>query len=210
MIIRDKRGRFEKGTKYSHWKGKKLLKEHKENIGKSFNKEKCQYLGKARNCLVCGTEIFYEDRYSMSRHLWKEHNPMKNPDVVKKNNPASHFEQVNEDFRRGIYPEKWEEKRQVGFKKHDRAINEQMKNFRQQGFRVIPTGRQKDIEPDFIAIKDNKVYAIEVEMKCPNYDKYTDIKYFDDIYWILLDQASSRAKSRAVPTDSPNSNAKHG
>ena len=55
----------------------------------------------------------------------------------------------------------------------------------EQGFRAVPVGWS--VIPDIIAIKDDKVYAVEVQYGKPNYAKYTDEirKYYDDIIWIL-------------------------
>ena len=69
----------------------------------------------------------------------------------------------------------------IGFNR----IEVEAKKLEQQGFRVIPITRAV---PDIIAIKDGKVFAIEVEYSNhPNYSKYTDDvrKYYDDIVWIL-------------------------
>ena len=54
-----------------------------------------------------------------------------------------------------------------------------------QGFRAIPTGWK--IIPDIIALKDNKVFAVEVEYGRPNYSKYTNEiqRYYDDVIWII-------------------------
>ena len=67
---------------------------------------------------------------------------------------------------------------------HERIIAE-IKEFEKQGFRCVPTGGK--VRPDFIAIKDNKVFAVEVEYGRPNYSKYTDAMkmYVDDVIWIL-------------------------
>lgn len=65
---------------------------------------------------------------------------------------------------------------------YQRAL-EQCEILKEQGFRVIPIGR---VIPDIIAIKDNKVYAVEIEYNTPNYDKYNKVPgLFDDIIWIL-------------------------
>lgn len=55
---------------------------------------------------------------------------------------------------------------------------------REQGFYVIPITR---IVPDIIAMKDGKVYAVEVEYGVPNYEKYTeDFRgLFSDVIWII-------------------------
>ena len=91
--------------------------------------------------------------------------------------------------------QKWSEEHKIKLRQriertHNRII-EEVKEFERQGFRCVPTGGK--IRPDFIAIKNNKVYAVEVEYGRPNYSKYTDdIKqYVDDIIWILKKETST-------------------
>lgn len=79
-----------------------------------------------------------------------------------------------------------------GIQKAQERIIEEIKEFEKQGFRCVPTGGK--VIPDFIAIKDNKVYAVEVEYgRHPNYSKYTDeVKsYVDDVIWILKKETST-------------------
>lgn len=68
---------------------------------------------------------------------------------------------------------------------HYKEILNQAKILEKEGFRCIPIGK---VVPDIIAIKDGKIFAIEVEKGNPNWDKYTDEirKFFDDIIWVLL------------------------
>lgn len=67
-------------------------------------------------------------------------------------------------------------------------ILEEAENLKKQGFRVIPI---VNVVPDIIAIKDEKVFAVEVENsyrnRIPNYAKYTDEvrQYFDDVWWVI-------------------------
>jgi hypothetical protein len=72
-----------------------------------------------------------------------------------------------------------------GTKMHYEEILEQTKILEKEGFRCIPVGK---VIPDIIAIKNNNIFAIEVEKGKPHWEKYTDDvrKYFDDIIWILL------------------------
>lgn len=54
-----------------------------------------------------------------------------------------------------------------------------------QGYVCIPITK---VVPDIIAVKDGKIYAIEVEYGVPNYEKYNKEnykKYFADIIWLL-------------------------
>ena len=68
---------------------------------------------------------------------------------------------------------------------HDRALQEELANLETQGFKCIPIGMLGFPKPDIVAIKDGKIYAIEVELSCANYSKYKDLKCFDDIIWIV-------------------------
>lgn len=76
-------------------------------------------------------------------------------------------------------------------KKAYQRILEETSELEKQGFRCIPI---TNVIPDIIAIKDNKVYAIEIEYATPNYSKYTeDInKRFDDVIWILRKRIKKR------------------
>lgn len=67
---------------------------------------------------------------------------------------------------------------------YERILSE-IPELEKQGFKCIPIGK---VVPDIIAIKDGKVYAIEVERGKPNYSKYDKDNYkkmFEDIIWIL-------------------------
>lgn len=71
--------------------------------------------------------------------------------------------------------------------KHYELILEAKKEMEEQGFRCIPIGK---IVPDLIAIKgDNlKIFAVEVESGkgVPNYNKYDNVSFFDDIIWKVV------------------------
>ena len=64
-------------------------------------------------------------------------------------------------------------------------IYKECEELERQGFRAVPTGAK--VVPDIVAVRDNKIYAVEVEYGTPNYGKYTgDIqKYYDDVIWII-------------------------
>jgi hypothetical protein len=73
-------------------------------------------------------------------------------------------------------------------KRHQKAVKEEMKKYKRQGFKVLNTDK---IHPDFIARMGNKdkFYAVEVEItrqltsdECVH--KYDGINIFDDIHWI--------------------------
>ena len=77
----------------------------------------------------------------------------------------------------------------AGLEKHTKAIVEEMEKLKEQGFRCIPvhTDAFKPI-PDIIAIKDNFVYAVEVEIddaRTPDYNKYSLPHPYDDVIWII-------------------------
>lgn len=65
-------------------------------------------------------------------------------------------------------------------------ILKEIPELEKQGFRCIPITK---VIPDIIAIKDGKVYAIEIEYGSkPDYAKYDKNNYrdyFEDIIWIL-------------------------
>jgi hypothetical protein len=69
--------------------------------------------------------------------------------------------------------------------KHYEEILRQAKILEKDGFRCIPIGK---VVPDIVAIKNNQIFAIEVEKGKPKWEKYTDDirKFYDDIIWIIL------------------------
>lgn len=70
------------------------------------------------------------------------------------------------------------------FKFHKKVVIEQAEILKQQGFKVIIVDK---VRPDIIARKDDKIYAVEVELDKPDYGKYEGIEVFDDIMWIFKD-----------------------
>ena len=71
----------------------------------------------------------------------------------------------------------------------------EMKRWRKMGYKTIPTS-DFTLVPDFIAIKDNKVTAVEVEKsKEPNYKKYDKQKIFDDVVWVLNHKKKPRIET---------------
>jgi PP-loop superfamily ATP-utilizing enzyme len=65
---------------------------------------------------------------------------------------------------------------------HQKAVIEQTEVLKQQGFKVINIDK---VRPDMIVRKDDKIYAVEVELSKPDYSKYEGVEVFDDIIWIL-------------------------
>ena len=82
--------------------------------------------------------------------------------------------------------------RKSGYGKHSgikpaiiafQRILEEIPELEKQGFRCIPIGQPI---PDIVAIRDGKIYAIEIErQKNPNYKKYEGIEYYDEVIWVL-------------------------
>lgn len=75
---------------------------------------------------------------------------------------------------------------------HNDRLMEELAKLRLEGFRCIPIGLLKYPKPDIIAIKEGKVFAVEVELSKIEYDKYTGITDFDDIIWIYMPKNGSR------------------
>ena len=83
---------------------------------------------------------------------------------------------------------KYAEKRDKGVKFHNAAIKDEMKKLESQGFRCVNVGTTKVKKPDIIAIKNGKVYAVEVETLAqgnPDYNKWEGTTVFDDIIWVI-------------------------
>lgn len=67
--------------------------------------------------------------------------------------------------------------------KHFDLVLKLQKDFEKKGYRFIPLVK---VTPDAILIKGNKVIAVELENKTPNYYKYKLTgKFYDDIIWIV-------------------------
>ena len=77
---------------------------------------------------------------------------------------------------------------------HDEALKLELEEIKKQGFHCIPIGLLKYPKPDIIAIKDGKVFAIEVELSTIDYEKYNNVKDFDDIIWIDKRKGDRRLK----------------
>lgn len=77
-----------------------------------------------------------------------------------------------------------------------KRILDEAKIWEDKGYRVIPITQ---VIPDIIAIKDNKVIAIELEIKNadnPNFTKYDNgfRKYFDEVIWVIKKITRSKIK----------------
>lgn len=89
---------------------------------------------------------------------------------------AEHRDEIVEKVRAGV---------QQGT--HDRWIQEEIKNLTEDGYTVIPIGLREFPEPDIIAMKEGKVFAIEVEGEKPKPSRYYGYpsQFFNDIIWII-------------------------
>ena len=74
---------------------------------------------------------------------------------------------------------------------HNEECAKLKKKLEHQGFKAIDT---HVLKPDVIATKDGKIYAYEIEFGNPEYSKYNQCSFFDDIIWVL----KSRKKNYTV------------
>lgn len=96
---------------------------------------------------------------------------------------------LSEKLRGRKQPKKLNIKRSKTLKRHQKDFLEEhkqtlfseLKNLEKQGYKCIPIVKPL---PDIIAIKDNKVFAIEVEFGKIEPKRYDGVTYFDDIIWI--------------------------
>jgi hypothetical protein len=65
---------------------------------------------------------------------------------------------------------------------HQKTVLNEINRLHLQGYKTL-NGDLKP-HPDIIAVKDGKIYAIEIEFGRPNIAKYNDIDFFDDVLWI--------------------------
>jgi len=68
---------------------------------------------------------------------------------------------------------------------HDQLVLQHLADFEKDGYRCIPILRGSPL-PDIVAIKDSKVYAIEIERVRTKPQKYAGVHCYDDIIWIVL------------------------
>ena len=105
---------------------------------------------------------------------------IRSEETRKKISEASKKQWSNPEYRNRVIKKIREtRKRRV----HEAYIQKFIEEYEKQGFKCIPISYGMGVPiPDFIAIKDGKVYAVEVMYKKrPNYSKYQNCKYYDDI-----------------------------
>ena len=83
-----------------------------------------------------------------------------------------------------VLKERIREKCKKSIDNHFQEVLKLKKEFEEQGFRFIPFVK---VIPDAIIIKNNQIFAVELEFSNPNYNKYfPEIKqFYDDIIWII-------------------------
>jgi len=82
-------------------------------------------------------------------------------------------------------PTNFGEKVRKGLTEHDQWIKEEMARLMEQGYKCLDIGSLDAKIPDIIAVKDGKIYAIEVERCAVDYNKWTGQTFFDDIIWVV-------------------------
>lgn len=96
--------------------------------------------------------------------------------------------------RKGI-PQSDEVRRRMSerYMLHKQAVLKQADSLRKQGFKVLvaDTGPR----PDIFARKGGKLYAVEVELDNPDWNKYKGLDFFDDVHWVT-EQRVGGAKER--------------
>ncbi len=168
---------------------KRKIKANQLYIGKHRPKEFCEKLKK-----ICNTK---EHKEKISRALKGKKRPdvslrMKGREVTKKTKIKNgiHAKMVNTGRHHTEETKKKISKSNKGKARpdtnHRKLILKQKTLLESIGFRCVDP--QKRPRPDIIAIKNCKVYAIEVEtgQHIPEWYKYDDCEIdYDDIFWLL-------------------------
>jgi hypothetical protein len=74
------------------------------------------------------------------------------------------------------------EKQKEAVAKHDLRVAEEVQALKALGFVAIPV--YKGPYPDIIAVKDGKAYAIEIEFKGIEWNKWLQPHPYDDVIWV--------------------------
>lgn len=150
---------YNKGLKHSLETRIKMRKNHKGTLGFHHSEETKKKISEKTKERMKSPIIRQKIRDALLGRIM----PLNQREKISKNLKGRHIQEVN-------------------FKN----ILSEIPELEKQGFRCIPIGK---VIPDIIAIKNNKVYAIEVERSnSPRYSKYDNkdhTKYYDDIIWIL-------------------------
>jgi len=169
---------MKKGTKHSEKTKRKIRKNTKIAINRPEIRKKCYHFKKGER--VKNWNGWKKGERSSPKTEWK------------KGQKPWNFEKVGVYSKKTLRKMKIARQRQKMGKGENSSISIGYKNIlkeipklEKQGFRCIPIGK---VIPDIIAIKENEIYAIEIERNKPDYKKYDKDdyrKYFKDIIWII-------------------------
>lgn len=65
---------------------------------------------------------------------------------------------------------------------HDKLLSKHLNDLKKEGFLCISLTK---VIPDAIAIKDGKIYGVELERGSPDYRKYASVQGFEDVFWFV-------------------------
>ena len=85
------------------------------------------------------------------------------------------------------HPVEIRDRQSRSFTEHEKTVREEAVALEKDGFRVLRADRKP--KPDLIAMKDGKIYAVEVQFgRYADYGKYNGTTFFDDVIWIRRDR----------------------
>lgn len=143
------------------------------NDGKHHSEETKRKIAERRR----GTTASVETKLKMSKaHKGRIHNKEWVQKVANAIRGRKHSEESKQKMSNSA---------KILFQRTYTRILQEIPELEKQGFRCVPIGK---VVPDIIAIKNNKLYAIEIEYSEPKYEKYDKNNYknyFDDVIWII-------------------------
>lgn len=154
-------------------------------------------------CPVCGKK--YEDSYCVPRgycskecyYIWKtgktyeeifgkEKGSTYRYSKKSKGNGLTYEEQFGKEKAEKIIEKIKKSKKHIDRELHPSLVNKYIHSYTEQGFRCVRIDERP--LPDFIAIKDNEVFAVEIQNRNMNRRKYNNCKEYDDIHWIIFNK----------------------
>jgi len=155
-------------------KGKKLSEVTKKKLSEISKRRWKDLNFRKKNTGMSGYHHTIETKERMSKAQKGKHNIPCKEETKLKISKAEKGRKISEEHKRKIIS---------GSKEHQKVILDEIERLRKEGYKTLNGDLQP--RPDIIARKDGKVIAIEVEFrKYPNYEKYNNINFFDDIHWI--------------------------
>lgn len=164
---------------------------HTSRLGQKHSQETRKKMSEKR-------KAYFRTHHPWNKGLTKEsdkrvQNASKNMSIAKKRNwddPefSKHMSEVHKGQIGHAYTTSDLEKRREKARLHSEAVINELKKFEGEGFRVIPTDVKGFPKPDFIILDNERIYAVEVELKTPTrvkMSKYRDFHHFDDIIWVV-------------------------